>query len=64
MRAHQLSKADLSSSQQQNAAFYFNVVQQQNIQILQAAIVTVHKMPLKTHAKVRQVTGKTLRTAF
>lgn len=42
VRADLLSKADLPSSQQQNAAIDLDVAVLQNVQILQAAVVAVH----------------------
>lgn len=50
MRTDLFSKTDLPSSQQQNAAVDLDVVLLQNVQILQAAVVAIHKSPLETQA--------------
>lgn len=50
MKADLFSKTDLPSSQQQNAAVDLNIVLLQNVQILQAAVVAIHKSPLEIQA--------------
>lgn len=58
VRADLLSKADLPSSQQQNAAIDLDAAVMQNVQILQAAVVAVHQSPLqaRTHAQFTHAT--------
>lgn len=50
IRTDLFSKTDFPSSQEQNTPIDLNVLLLQSVQILQAAVVAVHKFPLEIQA--------------